>query len=55
VYARGGPPGEHDVDFVVHVDDVTKALAAASEPGCAPSGRRKAGWSRCATTTASST
>ena len=33
VYARGGPPGEHDVDFVVHVDDVSKALAAASEAG----------------------
>lgn len=33
VYARGGPAGEHDVDFVVHVDDVTKALAAASEAG----------------------
>lgn len=33
VYARGGPPGEHDVDFVVHVDDVTKALAAATEAG----------------------
>jgi hypothetical protein len=33
VYARGGPPGEHDVDFVVHVDDVTKALAASSEAG----------------------
>jgi hypothetical protein len=33
VYARGGPPGEHDVDFVVHVEDVTKALAAASEAG----------------------
>lgn len=31
VYARGGPAGEHDVDFVVHVDDVTKALAAATE------------------------
>ncbi|HET9188444.1 MAG TPA: nucleotidyltransferase [Acidothermaceae bacterium] len=33
VYARGGPAGEHDVDFVVHVDDVTKALAAATEAG----------------------
>lgn len=33
VYARGGPVGEHDVDFVVHVDDVTKALAAATEAG----------------------
>jgi hypothetical protein len=33
VYARGGPPGEHDVDFVVHHDDVGKALAAASEAG----------------------
>lgn len=33
VYARGGPFGEHDVDFVVHVDDVTKALVAASEAG----------------------
>lgn len=33
VYARGGTFGEHDVDFVVHVDDVTKALVAASDAG----------------------
>ncbi len=33
VYARGGTFGEHDVDFVVHVDDVEKALVAASEAG----------------------
>jgi predicted nucleotidyltransferase len=33
VYARGGPAGEHDVDFVVHIDDVAKALAAATEAG----------------------
>jgi len=33
VYARGGPAGEHDVDFVLHADDVMKALAAAAEAG----------------------
>lgn len=33
VYARGGPAGDHDVDFVVHVDDVAKALAASGEAG----------------------
>jgi hypothetical protein len=33
VYARGGPVGTHDVDFVIHPDDVTKALAAAAEAG----------------------
>lgn len=32
-YARGGPFGEHDVDFVVHVEDVTKALQAAADAG----------------------
>lgn len=33
VYARGGPAGGHDVDFVLHADDVMKALAAAAEAG----------------------
>jgi len=33
VYARGGTFGQHDVDFVVHVDDVAKALEAAMEAG----------------------
>lgn len=33
MYAREDPAGEHDVDFVVHIDDVTKALAAATEAG----------------------
>ncbi|MGH8889205.1 MAG: nucleotidyltransferase [Acidothermaceae bacterium] len=32
-YARGGPFGEHDVDFVVHIEDVTKALQAAADAG----------------------
>jgi hypothetical protein len=33
VFARGGTFGAHDVDFVVHVDDVDKALAAAADAG----------------------
>lgn len=33
VYARGGPVGTHDVDFVIRPDDVAKALAAAKDAG----------------------
>jgi hypothetical protein len=32
-YARGGTLGSHDVDFVVHADDVEKAVVAATDAG----------------------
>jgi transcription-repair coupling factor (superfamily II helicase) len=33
VYARGGPPTEHDVDFMLRQEDAERALAALRETG----------------------
>jgi len=33
VYARGGPPTEHDVDFVIREDDAQRALELLGEAG----------------------
>ena len=33
VYARGGPPTEHDVDFLIREDDAERALAALRDAG----------------------
>lgn len=33
VYARGGPPTEHDVDFMLHPEDAERALAALTAAG----------------------
>ena len=33
VYARGGPPTEHDVDFIVRAEDTDRALGALAEVG----------------------
>jgi hypothetical protein len=33
VYARGGPPTEHDVDFLVCADDAERAVEALGEAG----------------------
>jgi hypothetical protein len=33
VYARGGPPTEHDVDFMLREEDAERALAALREAG----------------------
>jgi hypothetical protein len=33
VYARGGPPTEHDVDFMLRQEDAERALAALKEAG----------------------
>jgi predicted nucleotidyltransferase len=33
VYARGGPPTEHDVDFMIRADDVERAIEVLTEAG----------------------
>src|SRR4051794_26039670 len=33
VYARGGPPTEHDVDFMVRAEDVDRAIEVLTEAG----------------------
>jgi hypothetical protein len=43
VYARGGPPTEHDVDFVIRSEDVDRALQAL-EAGGFRSERPPEGW-----------
>jgi hypothetical protein len=43
VYARGGPPTEHDIDFVVREEDAERALGLLSEAGFRPE-RPPEGW-----------
>src|SRR5205823_13955709 len=33
VYARGGPPTEHDVDFIIRAEDVERAIDVLTEAG----------------------
>src|SRR5687767_3251942 len=42
-WARGGPPTEHDVDFLVRPDDAERALDALVEAGMRPE-RPPEGW-----------
>ena len=35
-WARGGPPTEHDVDFLVREEDAERALAALVDAGMEP-------------------
>jgi len=43
VYARGGPPTEHDVDFLIREDDVGRALQTLADEGFR-SERSPEGW-----------
>ena len=54
-WARGGPEPTHDVDFVLLEGDVPHALQVLEGRGCGSSTRRRTGWSRSTTASASST
>ena len=50
-WVRGGPPTDHDLDFLVKPEDAERALAALTERGLRPERRPRSGCSRPTTAT----